>query len=95
MAQCRGYSPMAPHLYFPQFLNDGDPEERETGIEMGLKWLDGCDELWVVGDRISSGMAAEIARASEAGIPIKCVPAFSRGDEKLLAAVTGQRIEQE
>ena len=30
-----GYIPIAPHLLFPQFLNDGDPAERELGLFFG------------------------------------------------------------
>ena len=27
----KGYIPIAPHLLFPQFLNDNDPKERQLG----------------------------------------------------------------
>ena len=30
-----GYIPIAPHLLFPQFLNDADPAERELGLFFG------------------------------------------------------------
>lgn len=71
MALDEGYVPMAPHLYFTQFLNDSEEDERETGIAMGLAWLEDCAEVWVFGDRITSGMAREIACANDIGIPIK------------------------
>ena len=28
----KGYIPIAPHLLFPQFLDDNKPEERELGL---------------------------------------------------------------
>ena len=62
---------MAPHLFFPSFLSENEPEERETGIQFGLEWLNDCDELWVIGSRISEGMKREIAVAEELGIPVK------------------------
>lgn len=31
----QGYIPIAPHLLFPQFLNDTDPKERELGPFFG------------------------------------------------------------
>ena len=66
-----GVIPIAPHLYFPQFLNDGNPDERELGIESGLALLEMCEELWVFGlDAPSAGMQAEIEHAKERGIPI-------------------------
>jgi len=65
-----GCNPMAPHLLIPAFLDDMNPEERQTGIELGMDWLMDCDELWVIGDRISEGMEIEIDTALDAGIPV-------------------------
>lgn len=58
-----GYIPIAPHLLFPQFLNDADPKERELGLFFGNALMSKCSEIWVFGNRISSGMEAEINRA--------------------------------
>ena len=58
-----GYIPIAPHLLFPQFLDDEDPSERELGLFFGNAVMSKCSEVWVFGDRISSGMKAEIERA--------------------------------
>lgn len=70
-AVSRGYLPLAPHLYFPEFLSESVPEEREAGIQYGFDWLSGCDELWVIGNRITEGMKREITVAEELGIPVK------------------------
>ena len=66
-----GYLPIAPHLYFPQFLNDNNLEERETGMMLGRELLCGCDELWVFGQHISEGMEAEIKQAKASDIPVR------------------------
>ena len=58
-----GYIPIAPHLLFPQFLDDTNPKERELGLLFGNALLSKCAEMWVFGDRISEGMDAEIKRA--------------------------------
>ena len=58
-----GYIPIAPHLLFPQFLNDADPDERELGLFFGNALMSKCSEVWVFGSRISAGMKAEINRA--------------------------------
>lgn len=58
-----GYIPIAPHLLFPQFLNDADPKERELGLFFGNALMSKCSEVWVFGRYISSGMEAEIKRA--------------------------------
>lgn len=68
-----GHTPIAPHLLYTQMLDDGDPAQREIGLSLGRKLLEHADELWVCGDRISSGMAAEIAEAVELGIPVRRV----------------------
>ena len=65
-----GFMPLAPHLYFTRFLDDGDARERTLGIDLGMKWLEQADELWCVGDRISEGMQAEIDLATRLGIPV-------------------------
>ena len=37
--------PIAPHVYFTQFLDDTKQEERAAGMDMGLSLLTMCDEL--------------------------------------------------
>lgn len=59
----QGYIPIAPHLLFPQFLNDTDQQERELGLFFGNAIMSKCSEVWVFGSHISSGMEAEIKRA--------------------------------
>ena len=58
-----GYIPIAPHLLFPQFLNDANPKERQLGLFFGNALMSKCSEVWVFGERITEGMAAEIRRA--------------------------------
>ena len=58
-----GCIPIAPHLLFPQFMNDENPKERQLGLFFGMVLLSKCAEVWVFGDRISPGMDAEIKRA--------------------------------
>ena len=59
----KGYIPIAPHLLFPQFLNDNDPKERQLGLFFGNALMSKCAEVWVFGSSISAGMEAEIKRA--------------------------------
>ena len=59
----KGYIPIAPHLLFPQFLNDDDPKERQLGLFFGNALMSKCAEVWVFGSTISAGMEAEIKRA--------------------------------
>ena len=67
----KGYTARAPHLYYPQFLDDESPDERELGSLLGLLDLAECDELWIFGNRISPGMEREIQYAEKNGIPIR------------------------
>jgi hypothetical protein len=71
----RGHVPIAPHLLYTRILDDSDPAQREIGLDLGRRVLSRCDELWVCGDRISSGMAAETAEAVNLGIPVKRIKA--------------------
>lgn len=64
--------PIAPHVYFTQFLDDTKQEERAAGMDMGLSLLAMCDELWVYGiEKPSEGMRSEIEYAKQHQIPIR------------------------
>lgn len=64
--------PIAPHVYFTQFLDELNPDERALGMEMGIALLDICDEIWVYGiENPSEGMSREIEYAKEHEIPIR------------------------
>ena len=66
-----GRIPIAPHLYFPQLLDEDDPNERMNGIEMGLELMDVCDEVYVLGFNITEGMRFELNHAREKRIPVR------------------------
>jgi hypothetical protein len=55
-----GNLPIAPHVYFTQFLNEHSEQERTIGINLGIELLKSCDELRVFGETITSGMKQEI-----------------------------------
>ena len=73
-AAAQGYTPVAVHLMYPQFLDDRVPKEREAGLKMGQRVLAACEEIWLCGERMSAGMKAEEAEAKRLGIPIRKVP---------------------
>ncbi|WP_061322051.1 DUF4406 domain-containing protein [Clostridium botulinum] len=66
-----GAIPLAPHLLFPQFMDDMNPGERALAMFMNMVLLGKCDQLWVFGKNISEGMAAEIGKAEKRGMPIR------------------------
>lgn len=63
--------PIAPHLNFPQFLDEKIHEEREAGIKMGLEILKKANELWCFGKTLTEGMEMELKYAIKNNIPIK------------------------
>ena len=71
VAKICGAIPVAPHIYFTQFLDDEDERERDCGLGLGLHALRHCDEflLVVIDGIISEGMRAEIAEVSRLGMP--------------------------
>ncbi|MEN2776643.1 DUF4406 domain-containing protein [Acetivibrio clariflavus] len=70
-AVTKGAIPLAPHLLFPQFMDDGDKTQRNLAIFMGLVLLSKCHELWCFGNKISPGMAIELEKAKRLGIPVR------------------------
>lgn len=52
--------PIAPHLLFPQFLDDTNPEERNVALHFAYVLLGKCKEFWVFGGIITKGMEHEI-----------------------------------
>lgn len=85
-----GFLPLAPHLYFTQFLKDEEKQERNTGIQLGMQWLEEADELWVFGSTVSEGMAAEIKRAHELQKKVRNLPEPGRVVELLLKNISEQ-----
>ena len=66
-----GYVPIAPHLFFPQFMDDCKADERDLALFMDIVLLSKCAELWVFGEAISKGMSIEIERAKRKSQPIR------------------------
>ena len=67
----KGYVAIAPHLYYPQFLDDTNKDERAAGMRYGLDAMWQARQLWVFGKIISDGMRAEIELAEELKIPVR------------------------
>ena len=55
--------PVTPHLLFP-FMNDESKEERALALRMDIILMGKCQEVWVLSERITEGMAAEIDKAA-------------------------------
>ena len=70
-AVTRNCIPVAPHLLFPQFMDDSDPCQRDLAIFMGLVLLSKCLELWVFGETVTAGMSVELAKAKQRDIRIR------------------------
>ena len=66
-----GFLPLAPHLYFPQFMDDSDGRDHNTAMFMNMILMTKCAEVWVFGNNITKGMAAEIRRAKETRKPVR------------------------
>lgn len=62
--------PLAPHLLFPQFMDDTDAWERELAMFMGRVLLSKCEAMWVYTPRVSPGMKTEISWAHQLELPI-------------------------
>ena len=63
-----GTIPIAPHLLFPQFMEEDT--ERDLAMFMDIAILSKCRELWVFGE-LTAGMENEIAYAERKQMTIK------------------------
>ena len=70
-AVSKGVIPLAPHLLYPQFMDDYDEDQRILGLRFAIALLCRCDELWVFGEKVSAGMAKEIEKAEKRGMRIR------------------------
>jgi hypothetical protein len=70
-----GDIPIAPALYFPQWLDESIPDDRERGLEMACALVPLCREMRVFGDP-SLGMLREINVARTHRLPV----VFMEGD---------------
>lgn len=74
--------PLAPHLHYPQFMDDTDPDQRELAMFFNRVLLTKCEAIWVYTARVSPGMKAEIAWARDLDLPISF---FDAGFEQVIA----------
>lgn len=63
--------PLAPHLLFPQFMNDDEPDDRDLTMFFNRILLSKCEAIWVYTARVSEGMRAEIEWARHLDLPIR------------------------
>lgn len=59
MAALQGYVPIAPHIFFTQFLDDDCETERKISIDCGIRLMAVCQEMWIFGEP-SGGMKFEM-----------------------------------
>lgn len=72
----QGHIPYAPHLFFTQFLDECNEDERKMGIDAGIEMMGHCDELWNFidnKDNLSQGMKLENEAAKNLNLQIKFI----------------------
>ena len=65
----QGAIPLAAHLLLPQFMSE--KSERDLALFMDMVLMGRCEEVWVFGKNITSGMAAEIVKAKQKHMTIR------------------------
>lgn len=78
--------PVAPHLYYTQFLDENDPTDRAAGLELGLADLRESKEylLVIVDGVISDGMKGEIEEIGRLGMNGRIVALTRQEAEDLI-----------
>lgn len=101
-----GDIPIVPHIYFPIFLDENNPNERMKGIEMGLELMDICDTVYVFGFDITDGMKFELehARAIRKRVKlydlgfnevnVRTISVDERADGRYRSIIKGLRLER-
>ena len=80
-----GAASVVPHFY-ALLLDDTQPEEREMGRNAAKALLWFCDECWVFGDEITSGMREEIELCRHLNIKVRYIS--EREIKKTIGGVT-------
>lgn len=81
-----GTAPVVPHFY-AECLDDSKTKEREIGMAAGLSLLWFCDELWIFGDEITSGMEGEIRFCKNLNIPTRKIR-----EKEIVKLIGGKRL---
>ena len=66
----KGFVPIAPHIYFQQFLDYTNGHERNAGRRYGMECMWMVIAVWVFGE-VTEGMKDEIDLAEDLQIPVK------------------------
>ena len=94
----RGAMPLATHLFFPNFLNDKNRQERDWALEAGRMIIEKCDYVYCacLGSQVpSSGMEAECNHAANRGIPVEyCYYSNEAGEAMILDYLDGDAFKQ-
>lgn len=75
-----GKVPVAPHIYFTQFLDDNYPDDRKLGLKLGIDALRECQSflMIVIDNAISEGMRNELTEVARLGLPGKIMNMTNR-----------------
>lgn len=79
-----GHIAIIPHTMLHGVVDDNILEQRLSALALGKQLMTLCDEVWVFGKNITSGMEGEINEAVRINKPIKYI--------KCLPSITGRAI---
>lgn len=69
-ALAEGNSPIAPHLIYPQILDDSNPTERALGLKASKNVIKHCKAFWIAPGPVTGGMKPELMEAEKQGLYI-------------------------
>lgn len=64
LAYERGNMPVIPHVQYP-FMDDANSVHRQDALRFDLILMSKCQEVWVLGDHLTAGMAKELSIAEK------------------------------
>ena len=75
-ARERTYAPIAPFLYYPQFMPEIYEKEMQLMRSLALRDLLTSEEIWIFGNNVTLEMENEISCASSHGLNIRWLPDY-------------------
>jgi|TARA_R110001592_G_scaffold155947_2_gene386053 hypothetical protein len=65
-----GYNPFSPCLYYSSFLDFKNKKERQQALTSAIDMIRHCEQVFIFGNYVSSGMYAELESATLHNKPI-------------------------
>ena len=89
IAEAGPYNPVAMWIVLS---GEWDESKRELGLALDLELVSGCDEVWLVGPRVSPGMRVEAGHALVLGKVVRKLTGHTVDDVPRIVSTLGRDV---